>query len=603
MNAAGHHATSLILHAANSILLFLLLKRMTGTLWPSAMTAALFALHPMHVESVAWISERKDVLSAFFWMLSVWAYLRFVEESRTQNSKLKAFYAASLAFFAMGLMCKPMVVTLPFILLLLDYWPLQRWGRPAARIWAEKIPFFVLAAASSVVTLVAQRQGRSVLSLEHLPLAARLENLPMAGARYVGKLFWPNRLAVLYPYVLSWPAWEVAGAAAFLVVVTVWVIGRARWQPFLAVGWLWFLGGLAPVSGLVQAGLQSMADRYTYLPSVGLFIMAVWSVRQWRGKAGAVLGAAALAGCLYMTPRQAGYWRDTRTLFAHAAESTTGNYFACAALGHELALQGQRAEALEYLDRAVTMAPWFAEAQNELGRVLFDAGRVDDALPHLERAVALNPDGWESHYNLGNALLARGRVAEALDQFQAQVSLRPNDAIAQLNFGAVLLDNNLPEDAVPHLEKAAAINPSNAEAHYKLGNAYFQMGRAAEAVGQYEKSLQIRPDYAPACNNLAWILGSSPQAALRNGTRAVELASRADRLAGGKNPVIAGTLAVACAEAGRFSEAVAAAARARDLAEAQKNSVLVQSLDQRLALFRSGRPFRDTAPISPGDGK
>jgi tetratricopeptide (TPR) repeat protein len=606
-NAAGHHATSLLLHLANSILLFLLLKRMTGAMWPGAVTAALFALHPMHVESVAWISERKDVLSAFFWMLSLWAYLGFVAEAGIQGTKPRAFYSASLAFFALGLMCKPMVMTLPLILLLLDYWPLERWRRPRARLWMEKVPFFVLAAASGVVTMAAQRQGRSVLSLEQVPLAARLENLPMGCARYVGKLFWPARLAAMYPYVFRWPAWEVAGAGVFLAVVTVWVIWRARAQPFLAVGWLWFLGGLAPVNGLVQAGFQSIADRYTYLPSIGLFIMAVWTVGQWKGKLGrlaaAVLAAAALAGCLYLTPRQAGYWRDTRTLFAHAVESTSGNYFACASLGRELAAHGQQEAAIEYLDKAVSIAPWLAMAQSDLGRALLDAGRVDDALPHLQRAAALRPETWEDHYNLGNALLARGRVAEALDQFQTQVRLRPEDAAAQLNLGAVLLDNNRLDDAIPHLEKAAGINPSDAEAHYKLGSAYFLKGRAAEAVGQYEKSLQIRPDYAAACNNLAWILGSSPEAALRNGARAVELASRADRLLGGKNPLLAGTLAVACAEAGKYSEAVAAASRAREFAEAQKDPALAQWLDELLALFRAGKPFRDTARLSTGDGK
>ena len=614
LNAAGHHATSLLFHAANSILLFLLLKRMTGAMRPSAMVAALFALHPMHVESVAWIAERKDVLSAFFWMLSVWAYVRYAEECKMQNDhhvergkKCKIFYALALACFAMGLMSKPMVVTLPFILLLLDYWPLARWRPPRAPLWAEKVPFFMLAAASSVITVVAQQQSRSVVSLAGVPLAARLENLPVGCARYVGKLFWPGHLAALYPYVLAWPAWEVAGAAAFLAGVTGWVIWRARAQPFLAVGWMWFLGGLAPVIGLVQVGFQSIADRYTYLPSVGLFLMAVWAVGEWRGdlgrRAGAVLGTAALAACLYLTPRQAGCWRNTGTLFAHAVENTKDNYFACDALGEYLAVNGQRAAALEYLEKAAGFAPWFEPAQNDLGRVLLDAGRVDDALPHLQRAADMIPDKPEPHYNLGRALLAKGRVAEALGQFEAQVNLRPQDAVAQLNFGSVLLDNNLPDDAIPHLEKAAAINPADAGVHDKLGSAYLRKGREAEAVGQFEKALQIRPEDIPACNNLAWIMGSNPAAALRNGPRAVELASRADRLLGGKNPVIAGTLAVALAEAGKFPEAVAAASRARDLAEAQQNPALVRSLDGRLMLFRAGQPYRDAAPLSSGEGK
>jgi tetratricopeptide (TPR) repeat protein len=593
LNAAGHHATSLLLHAINSIFLFVLLKRMTRMMWPAAVTAALFALHPMHVESVAWIAERKDVLSTFFWMLSVWAYLRYVEGSRL-------FYAGSLAFFAMALMCKPMVVTLPCLLLLLDYWPLERFRHSAPGVWVEKIPYFVLAALTGVVTIVAQRRGGTVLSLAHLPLAARLENLPMSYARYVAKLFWPRHLAVLYPYVLTWPAWEVIGACIFLVAITVFVIGRAHSQPFLAVGWMWFLIGLAPVNGLLQTGVQSMADRYTYIPSIGLFIMVVWSLDGCGEKLGryaeAFLAIAVLAGCFFLTERQVGYWKDTRTLFAHALESTKDNYIACEVLGRHLALHGQRAAAIGYLDKAVAIAPWFAPAQNDLGRVLLDAGHVDDALPHLEQAVALMPRVPENHYNLGNALLAKRRVAEALEQFQIEVNLRPEDAVAQRNFGEVLLGNNLVDDAIPHLEKATAINPSDADARFNLGNAYFQKGRAADAAREYEISLRFRPDFAPACNNLAWILSSNPASAIRNGPKAVELASRADRLAGGNDPVVAGTLAVAFAESGKFPEAIATALRAQKLAEAKKDFALVKTLDQRLKLFQAGLPFRDTAP-------
>jgi tetratricopeptide (TPR) repeat protein len=604
LNPAGHHATSLMLHAANAILLFLLLQRMTRTTWPSAMTAALFALHPMHVESVAWISERKDVLSTFFWTLSVLAYVRYAEEFKVQGSRFKVFYALSLLFYALGLMCKAMLVTLPVILLLLDYWPLER-RRPPLRLWAEKFPYFILAAMAGVMTVVAQRQSHFLIPLEHAPMADRLENLPMGCWRYVEKLFWPNRLAVFYPYVLDWPIWEVAGAAAFTALVTVWVIRRARAQPFLAVGWLWFLVGLAPVIGLVQAGSQSMADRYTYLPSVGLFIMVVWSVRECGEKAGrlvaAVLVLAALTGCLYWTPRQVGVWKDSVTLLTHAVDSTSKNYYACTLLGDYLAQNGKETAGIEYLAKAVTMAPSFARAQNDLGHVLLGEGRVDDALPHLQQAAALKPDAPEGHYNLGRALLAKGRVAEALDQFQTQVKLQPEDAIAQLNFGSVLLDNNLTDDAIPPLEKAAAINPSNAEVHFRLGNAYYLKGRAAEAVDQYEKSLQIRPNDAQTCNNLAWILGSSPLTTLRNGPRAVELATRAEQILGGRNAAIAGTLAVAYAESGRFSEAVTVSLRARDLAQEQTNSVLVRLLEERLKLFRAGLPLRDQPLQSSGN--
>jgi hypothetical protein len=336
---------------------------MTRTFWPSAVTAALFALHPMHVESVAWISERKDVLSTFFWMLTVWAYVSYAEESQTSpslsggaagsGSKSKVFYGLSLLCFALGLMSKPMLVTLPVILLLLDYWPLQRWQRPMSRLWLEKAPFFVLATLVSVTTLVAQQQNR--IPLDHVPLGERLANLPVAYARYAGKLFCPERLAFFYPYVHKWPAWEVAGAACLIVAITLCTMWRARTQPFLVVGWLWFLAGLAPVIGLVQVGTQSMADRYTYVPGIGLFLMVVWLAREWVGKPGrvaaAVLATVALAGYLYLTSRQAGYWKDTGTLLAHTVETTKDNYYACAVLGGGDSIPGQSGQ-----DRAVLRA-------------------------------------------------------------------------------------------------------------------------------------------------------------------------------------------------------------------------------------------------------
>jgi tetratricopeptide (TPR) repeat protein len=553
----------------------------------------------MHVESVAWVSERKDVLSTFFWMLSVWSYVRFAEESRLQSPKWKGFYAGSLVFFALALMCKPMVVTLPFLLLLLDYWPLGRLRGWPAWVWVEKIPFLILAAAAAIVTVVAQREGKSMLSLAYLPLAMRLENLPIGYARYVGKLFWPPNLVIMYPYPPAWPAWEIAGTVIFLAAVTLWVCRRARSQPFLLMGWLWFLIGLAPVTGLMQTGVQSIADRYSYLPSVGIFIMVVWLFwerREEMGRqAGVIVTIAVLGACFVLTMRQTGFWKDTETLFVHALEKSKGNFMTCQALGRYLATHGERAKGIDYLEKAVAMAPWFAPAQNDLGRILFDGGQVEEALPHLEQAVALEPSTPENHYNLGNALLAKGRVAEALDQFQKQVSLRPDDALAQRLFGTVLLDNNLINDATPVLEKAVLLNPSDAAAHFQLGNAYFRRGSTAGAISQYEKALQLKPDNYTACNNLAWILASSPAPQFRNGPLAIELASRADWLTGGANPVIAGTVAVAFAECGKFPNAIATAERARQLAEAQKKLKLVQSADEWLKLFRAGLPFRETA--------
>ncbi len=558
MNPGGYHFTNVLLHLANSILLFLLLQRMTGALWRSALVAALFALHPLHVESVAWVSERKDVLSALFWMLAVGAYVRYAEASATQSPKSKTFYIGSVVLFALGLMAKPMLVTLPFILLLLDFWPLRRRAAPPARLLAEKAPFFILAAASCAVTLLVAQHTTGVRSLAALPLAARLENIPVSYARYIAKTFWPGDLAVLYPYERHWAVWKIAGAAVFLALVTGWVLWRVRARPHYAVGWFWFLIMLAPVIGLVQAGPFSMADRYAYLSNTGLFIMVVWAERmkaQWLVAGGGL----ALAGCLAATSIQVRYWKDSETLFRHTLAVTKNN----------------------------------SVIESDLGKVLFQKGRMDEALPHLLRAVALNPKFALAHYNLGEVFLATGRVPEALAQFDIQVALDPGDPIAQYNFGNVLLQQGLPEDAIPRLQKAVNIRPGAADFHLKLGDAFRQTGRAAEAISQYEKALQILPRFVQAASSLAWMLATNPDPSLRNGARAVQLALLADQLSRGQDPKIIGVLAAAYAETGDFSKAAATVRQALQRAGAESDSALAGALRAQLALYRAGSPFRE----------
>jgi tetratricopeptide (TPR) repeat protein len=393
-----------------------------------------------------------------------------------------------------------------------------------------------------------------------------LENAPVAYARYLGKTFWPADLAVLYP-LRQWPVWEAACAAALLALITAWVIWRVRAQPYLAVGWLWFLGMLAPVIGLVHVGMQSMADRYDYLPSVGLFIMIIWAAREWvprwGAQAPAILAGLAVAGCLAATWTQAQYWKDSETLFRHALAVTEQNGL----------------------------------IESNLGQVLLQEGRVDEALPHLLRAVEFAPKYAKAHYNLGNALLAGGKVAEALSQFEIHVALDPGDPIAQYNFGSVLLDQGLAEDAIAHLQKAVELRPGAADFHYKLGSAFRQTGRAAEAISQYEKSLQILPQYVQAASSLAWMLATAPDASLRNGARAVQLALLADRLSGGQDPKNIGVLAAAHAETGDFPKAAATARRALQLAAAESDSALAGALRAQLALYRAGSPFREKSEL------
>ncbi|MGD0814440.1 MAG: tetratricopeptide repeat protein [Verrucomicrobiota bacterium] len=559
MNPGGFHVTNALLHLANSILLFLLLQRMTKATWPSALAAALFALHPLHVESVAWVSERKDVLSTLFWMLAVGAYVRYVEQSALKSPESKTFYFGSLVLFALGLMAKPMLVTLPLILLLLDYWPLQRRQASVAALLAEKAPFFILAAASCALTLFVARHADATVPLAGRSLASHLENVPLSYVRYIAKTFWPVDLAVFYPYERHWPVWDIAGAVAFLGLMTGWVLWQARSRPYCAVGWFWFLIMLAPVIGVVQVGSFSIADRWSYLSNTGLFIMVIWAGRV-RPQALGFAGSLALAACLTATAMQVRYWKDSETLYRHALAVT----------GHNGAME------------------------NTLGNVLLQQGRVDEALPHLLRAVAFAPDYPQSHYNLGSALLASGKVAEALSQFETQVALQPNDPFAQYNFGRVLVEHGLADDAIPHLEKAVQLRPDLVDYHCELGDACRQSGRAAEAVSEYNKTLQFSPRHVQAVSRLAWMLATSPDPSLRNGAKAVQLARLADQLSGGQDPKILGVLAAAYAETGDFSTAAASVRRALQLSGAETNSALAGVLRAQLASYRTSSPFRDT---------
>ena len=574
-NATGHHFTSLALHLANSILLFLLLRRMTKSTWPSAAVAAFFALHPMHVESVAWISERKDVLSTLFWLLTVWAYVRYVEALKIQNPKSKAFYATAVFFFALGLMAKPMVVTLPFVLLLLDYWPLNRCGWLDFRRVAEKLPFFVLAAACCVVACRTQQHAGAIAPLSDLSLGNRLLGVPIAYVGYVMKMLWPVHLAIIYPLPLAWPHWQSAGAGVLLALVTAGALLRRRAQPYLAVGWLWFLGTLVPVIGLVQVGAQYMADRYDYIPSIGFWIMIIWAARQWTPRLGAnataVLAGAALAGCMALTWVQVGFWNNTESLYRHTLEVTTDN----------------------------------GPIEGYLGEYLLNHGQAREALSHLQRSVALFHAPPEILGFLGRALLAEGHPAEAREQFELDLKLHPEDPIPQFDLGCILLDNGLPGKAVPYLQKALQLRPDFAECHYKLGNAFKDAGQAADAIRQYEETLRLTPNYIEAAANLARILACCPDAAVRDGPRAAQLASRADELSNGKNPRVLGALAAAYAEQGKYADAVASVQRALQVTGLDEDPPLAAALRANLALYQAGSPSRDPLPQEPPrqDGK
>jgi len=485
MHPAAHHAANVVLHAVNTVLLFLLLRRMTGALWRSALVAALFAVHPLHVESVAWVVERKDVLSTLFLMLTIRAYLWYVERSNPWR------YLLVVLAFACGLMAKPMLVTLPGILLLLDYWPLGRLAPGHFRTWSgsdavwrlvwEKLPLFALAAADALITYLTTQARGVVLPLETVSLPTRMENVLLAYVRYIGKMFWPHNLAAFYPYPGSPPPlWSVAGAAVVMGGITMLVLVAGRRRPYLPVGWLWYVGSLVPVIGLVQAGEQAMADRYTYVPLIGLFVMIAWGVpdltagcrRQKKLLATAAAGTlAALAAATWV---QAGYWRSSATLFEHALQVTTENYMAHDGLASDLAGRGRLVEAERHYREALRIKPDFAEAHNNLGVLLARQRKFDEAVAHFSQALRLRPALVRVHNNLGLALAQQGRPAEAMVQFAEAIRLIPDFAEAHNNLGLVLAQQGRLDEAIMHFSQAVRINPGDAEARRNLDAARLQ---------------------------------------------------------------------------------------------------------------------------------
>ncbi len=537
----GHHLTSVLLHTINTILVLLLLCRLTGAVWRSVLVAALFGLHPLHVESVAWVAERKDVLSTFFCLLALWTYGRFAEQSKIQGDQTKRFYGLTLVFFALGLMSKAMLVTLPCVFLLLDYWPLERFKQN--RAWPlvkEKIPFFVLAAVASVVTFVVQNQAGSVITVEGIPLGARVGNALISYCRYLGKFFWPTNLAVYYPHPGYWPLEKVLLAGAFLCGISLLLFVKRRRYPCLLMGWLWFGGTLVPVIGLVQVGDQSMADRYTYIPSLGLLILVIWGAFELTKRlsfqkiALSLSGAGVIIACCVLTRQQLGYWSDSEALFQHMLEVTKDNYM----------------------------------AYNMLGSYLGTRGQTDRAIGQFQESIRLKPDYADAHFNLGIALSNKGQTDEAISQYREAIRLKPDYA----------------------------------DSHYNLGVALFKNGQFDEAMGQYQEAVRLKPDYGPAyinfcnniaLNNLAWELATSPDVKNRDGARAVQLAEQACEQTHYRMTVMIGTLGAAYAEAGQFDEAISAGQKACVLASELGQTNLLKRNQELLALYQKHQPYHE----------
>jgi tetratricopeptide (TPR) repeat protein len=630
LRAGGHHLTSVLLHSATAIALFLVLRRMTGALWRSALVAAVFAIHPLRAESVAWVSERKDVLSGLFFMLTLWAYVRYAEgggqksEFRKQKAEgissrttdhasrfsfhVSRYYLLSLFFFALGLMSKPMLVTLPVVLLLLDYWPLRRFepstlNSQLSTIWRlllEKLPFLALSATSCVVTLLAQ--SKAVKPFETFPLPTRLGTALLSCKVYLVQMLYPARLAAFYPFPPHTSAWQVTMASILLLAISVTVWGERRRRPWLLMGWLWYLVMLLPVLGLVQVGDQAHADRYTYLPQIGVYLAITWlgaeAAAKWQVGRLALGGLVAglLAILMVCAWKQTAYWKNSETLWRHALACTSGNKLAFVNLGHELYEQGRLDEAISHYRKGLEAHPNDRQFHNNLANALREKGLLDEAIVHYEKAVQVAPRSAEAQFNLGKALGLKGKPEEAIARYEIALQIEPSFLPARRSLGNALLQQGKAALAATHFQMLLEVRPNDPALHLNLGLCFFQMGRMEEAKTHYEKALEIAPANPGIQNNLAWLLAACPVAALRDGNKAVELARQANALTGGERPLSLRTLAAALAEAGRFPEAVETAQRAASLAEAQSIPDLARQIQFELNLYRAGKAFPFPGP-------
>lgn len=502
LNAGAHHTTNVLLHGFNTLLLFGFLAQATGCRGRSAFVAALFAAHPLHVESVAWISERKDVLSAFFMLLTLWTYFRY-----TTGPTLLS-YLGVVFLFTLGLMAKPMLVTLPFMLLLLDGWPLNRirlkpfdWSM-ALRLIIEKLPLFALAATSSVITFIVQQEGGAIANIDNVPLMLRLGNAAVSYIQYILNMFAPIGLAVLYPFPESVPMWKALGSTVALVTISAFAVKLRGMFSYFPVGWFLFLGTLIPVIGIVQVGSQAMADRYTYIPMIGLFIVVAWGSYDLLGRGSSkqapllVTAVLIIATLTAMSWTQARYWQNSNFLWARAVDATSDNYRAHTAYGSLMEDQGALTQAVKHFTRAAQIQPSHAIAHNKLGAVLSDLNRPVDAIGHYENALRIQPDFAEAHNNLGNALNTVGRREEALKHFKKAISIKPNYPSPYNGLGSALDDLGRVDEAITNYSEAIRIDPQYAAAYNNLATAYYKKSMLDEAVEASRIALKLEPGNA-----------------------------------------------------------------------------------------------------------
>jgi Flp pilus assembly protein TadD len=570
LNAGAHHLTSLAFHAANVVLLFLFLNRATGAFWTSAIIAALFAVHPIQVESIAWVTERKNVVSTFLALLTLSAYLRYVQ------LKARKWYFISLGFFVLALMSKPAVVTIPCVMLLLDFWPFRRLDfskitrlfseRQSRSVLFEKIPFFVFSVAMGLLTIAAHRGLGMLDDTSKPPTGLNLGNIVVSYASYLRKFVWPSDLAVFYPFPWTLSTDQVVGAIVILAAITIVAVKLWKRCPYLIVGWLWFLGVLVPMSGIIHVGIQAMADRFMYVPIIGLLVAACFGVagilRRTTSSlalSSGVVAGVALAVCMGLSRAQVSYWKNDYTLFEHAREVTKDNYMAYTAVGGILLRQGE----------------------------------YEPAMTNFATALAIQPTFPDIHLSLGYAMLYKGRFDDAEKEFREALRLQPKYPEAFVNLAKTYQFRNNPEAAITNYQRALEIQPNLPEAHLRLGDTLLTTGRFREASVHLRKALALQPNSVEALGRLAWLLSTHRDSSIRNGPEAVQLARKACELTHFDQPQPLTALAAAYAETGDFPLAVETQQKVLQIAQSRGQTGLIQMTAGLLQLYQAGKPCRE----------
>ncbi len=608
LNPLWPHIESVAFHTVNAMLLFLILSNITGTIWPGAFVAAVFALHPLQVESVAWAAERKTVLSGLFWFLTIAAYIWYARKP------VLGRYILVLLAFCLGIMSKPDIVTLPLVLLLLDYWPLDRlkWRQSAAGVskkpgqklsvgWLiiEKVPMLALSMMLSVMTYTAQQHGKILATLERMPLEYRIANMFLSYMKYIGKVIWPSRLASFYPHSRAgFSDVFVIICAVLFVLITILCIYMGRRRKYIAAGWLWYAGTLVPMIGLVQLAEQAMANRYMYISMLGLLIIVALLVSEFVAarpglkKPAAVLAAVVLFLCVILTRTQVRHWRNSLTLFEYTLAVTKNNAPTENNYGYALAEAGRLDEAAAHFANAIRLVPQSFEAWNNLGKVYLRQGKVNEAVECFNELVNRGQATAEVHYNLASLLVRQKKYDDALKHLETVLATDPNDVHAQSTMAVTLMMAGRPEESIACFNKYLQQDETSAELHYNMAVALTMQKNYADAIKHFARTLELEPKNIGALNGLARLTGATGNISAKEADRAIGYAMRACELTGYRNPNMLDTLAIAYAAAGKFAEAKATALKALSAAQAAGKRDLAREIEARLQLYQKAVPYR-----------